>query len=270
MVALAVLGVLSLGLAGPAIAQESVLDQVLSRGKVRVAVTTGSPPFAFIDQKGEVVGFDIDIARLIAKSMFNDPNAIELVRTSFDARWATVNTGRADFGIMITTIYPERALRVAFTEAYVDSGNGCLVKKGSDIKNFADINRPNVTVALLNVAPDQKRREEFYPKAKALFFDMQAAQYSAVLSGQADAACTDRPFLEWVVSQHSDKLQMVPGTTAGTFNNAIFLKLGDFRWWLFLNTLVREMKSGSLYTDYNRLFQKWFGRSAPPQRYYER
>ena len=254
---------------GSVLAAESVLDEVLSRGKVRAAVTTGSPPFAFIDEKGELVGFDIDVARLIAKSLHGDPNAIEFVRTSFDARWATVNTGRADFGIMITTIYPERTLKVAFTEAYVDSGNGCLVRKGSGIKAFADINKPNVTVALLNVAPDHKRREEFYPKAKALFFDTQAAQYSAVLSRQADAACTDRPFLQWVVGQHSDKLEMLPGTTAGTFNNAIFLKPGDFRWWLFLNTMVREMKSGSLYTDYNRLYQKWFGQPAPPQRYYQ-
>src|SRR5579872_3276540 len=95
-------------------AGQSLLDEVLQRGQVRVATTTGSPPFAFIDAKGNLVGFDIDVARLLAKSLFNDPNKVNFVRTSFDGRWTTVNSGQADFGIMITTIQPARALHVAF------------------------------------------------------------------------------------------------------------------------------------------------------------
>lgn len=247
---------------------ESLLNTVLQRGRVLVATTTGSPPFAFIDAHGNLVGFDIDVARLIAKSLFNDPTKVDFVRTSFDGRWTTVNTGRADFGIMITTIQPARALHVAFTDGYVDSGNGCLVRKASPIKTFTDINKPNITVALLNVEPDHVRYKEFYPKAKALFFTNQSEQYAAVLSNQAAAACTDRPFLAWVVKQHPDQLRLLPGTTAGVFNNAIFLKQGDFAWWLFLNTMVNEMKHGSLYTEYNKIYEKWLGVHAPPERYY--
>jgi len=246
----------------------SILNQAISRGKIRVATTTSSPPFAFIDAHGDLVGFDIDIARLIAKSMFNDPNAVEFVRTSFDARWTTVNTDRADLGVMITTIQPSRALHVAFTDAYVDSGNGCLVKRQSNIHSFADINHPNITVALLNVEPDHQRYKEYYPHAKPLYFTTQAEQYAAVLSNQASAACTDRPFLAWVVKQHPDQLRLLSGTTSGVFNNAIFLKQGDFTWWLFLNTLVNEMKHGSLYTDYDAIYEKWLGEHAPPERYY--
>ncbi|MGH7706351.1 MAG: transporter substrate-binding domain-containing protein [Vulcanimicrobiaceae bacterium] len=247
-------------------AQESLLKQVLARGTLRVATTTVSPPFEFIDKDGQLAGFDIDIAHLIAKALFNDPNKVEFVRTSFDARWDTVNSGRADFGIMNTTIYPARLLNAAFTEGYIDSGNGCLVKKGSAIKNFADINRPNVTVALLNIEPDRQRKQEFFPKAHALFLTSQAAQYEAVLSGQAEAACTDRPFLAWQVKQHPTQLAMLSGTTKGSLNNAIFLKQGDFEWWLYLDTMVHEMKHGSLYTDYNQIYEKWLGEHAPPER----
>jgi len=249
----------------PAAAQEqqSTLQKVLARGKVLVAVTTASPPFEFIDKEGKLEGFEIDVARLIAKSLFNKPDAVEFVRTSFDARWTTVNTGRADLGIMVTTIYPPRVLNVAFTEPYFKTGNGCMVRKDSPIKTFADINRPNFSVALLNIAEDHKRHEEFYPKAKALYFGTQSEQYAAVLSGQAQAACTDRPFLAWVVKQHPSELRMLPGTTAGTLNNAIFLKQGDFTWWLYLNTIVNEMRHGSLYPEYDQLYEKWFGEHAP-------
>lgn len=245
---------------------QSLLNEVQQRGTVRVATTTGSPPFAFVDKDGNLAGFDIDIAKLIAKALFNDESKIEFVRTTFDGRFETVNTGRADFGIMVTTIYPARLLQAAFTEGYIDSGNGCLVRKTSSYHSFGDLNRPNVTIAFLNVEPDHKRHDTLYPKSKALYFSQQAAQYAAVLSNQAQAACTDRPFLAWIVSQHPSELRMLPGTTQGTYNNAIFMKAGDFTWWLYLNTLVNEMRHGSLYTDYDKVYQKWFGVHAPPER----
>jgi len=245
---------------------QSVLNDVLQRGTVRVATVTGSPPFAFTDKDGNLEGFDIDIAKLVAKALFDDDTKIEFVRTSFDGRWETVSSGRADFGIMGTTIYPPRLKLAAFTEGYVDSGNGCLVKKASSYHKFADLDRPSVTIAFLNVAPDHKRHDTFYPKAKALYFEQQAAQYAAVLSGQAQAACTDYPVLAWAVKQHPDELRMLPGMTQGVYNNAIFLKQGDFEWWLYLNTLVNEMKHGSLYTDYDKIYMKWFGVHAPPER----
>ncbi len=258
---------IAMGLAAsPAFAQgHSILKAVLARGKVRVAVTSASPPFEFIGQDGHLEGFEIGIARLIAKSLFNNPNAIEFVRTSFPARWTTVNSGRADFGIMTTTIYPARILKVAFTEGYFKSGNGCLVKKDSPIKTFQDINQKGITVALLNVLPDHQRHATLYPKANALYFPTQSAQYAAVLSGQAQAACTDRPFLAWIVKQHPGQLRMLPGDTAGTLNNAVFLKQGHFAWWLYLNTIVNEMKHGSLYPEYNSLYEQWFGEHAPPE-----
>lgn len=249
----------------PANAQ-SVYNDVMQRGSIRVATVTGSPPFAFADKNGNLEGFDIDIARLIAKSLFDDEKKVEFVRTSFDGRWETVSSGRADFGIMGTTIYPPRLKLANFTEGYVDSGNGCLVKKASAIHNFADLNRPNTTIAFLNVAPDHKRHDTLYPKAKALYFEHQADQYAAVLSGQAQAACTDYPVLAWAVKQHPDQLRMLPGMTQGVYNNAIFMKQGDFQWWYTLNTLVDEMKHGSLYTDYDKIYVKWFGKHAPPER----
>src|SRR5271169_4077866 len=71
--------------AGPAVAQESTvaggkskLDEVLARGKIIVGVTSEAPPFGFIDDKSQLVGFDIDIAKLMAKEIFGDENKIEL------------------------------------------------------------------------------------------------------------------------------------------------------------------------------------------------
>src|SRR6266581_6064076 len=76
--------------AGPVAAQESAaaggkskLDEVLARGKIIVGVTSEAPPFGFIDDKGQLVGFDIDIAKLIAKGIFGDDTKIELFKQGF-------------------------------------------------------------------------------------------------------------------------------------------------------------------------------------------
>ena len=96
--------------AGPG-RSKSKLDEVLARGKVIVGVTSEAPPFGYIDDKGELVGFDIDVAKLIAKGIFGDDSKIELFKQGFAARWPNMQNGTIDFGIMVTTVYADRALQ---------------------------------------------------------------------------------------------------------------------------------------------------------------
>ena len=51
-------------------------------------------------------------------------------------------------------------------------------------------------------------------------------------------------------------------------NNAIFLKLGDFKWWQVLDTLVGEMTGGSLFPEYSAIYEKWFGTKPLHSKYY--
>lgn len=250
-------------------AQESILDQVKNRGSLRVAVTTGSPPLSFVDANGQLAGFDVDIAKLIASQMFGNDHSIDLVRTSFSGRWAAVNTGRVDFGIMATTIYLQRAMNVAFTQPVIDSGIVMLVRKDSGINSVADANNAKYTVARLNVPNEVMLHDKYFPKAKGRVFDSQGAELQGVLSGQADALTVDLPVANYWAKQNSS-VKVLPGTIAGMYyNNAIFMKQGDFKWWLFLNTVVNEMEHGSLYQQYNQIYEKWFGVPAPPQRLYK-
>ena len=122
------------------LAAESTLDTVLKRGKVIVGVSSEAPPFGFIDEKGELVGFDIDIAKIIANKMFGEDGRIEFLKQGFAARWANANSGKIDFGIQITTVHSQRPTKVAFTRSYVDSGIVLVSKKGSGIKKIADAN----------------------------------------------------------------------------------------------------------------------------------
>ena len=51
-------------------------------------------------------------------------------------------------------------------------------------------------------------------------------------------------------------------------NNAIYMKQGDFKWWLALDTYVGEMRGGSMFKDYSASYTKWFGKAPLNTKYY--
>jgi|TARA_B110001454_G_scaffold100058_1_gene94506 polar amino acid transport system substrate-binding protein len=250
-----------------AFAGESTLDTVLKRGKVIVGVTSESPPFGFISDQGELVGFDIDIAKLIANKLFGEDGHIEFLKQGFAARWANANSGKIDFGIQITTVHSQRPTKVAFTRSYVDSGIVLVSKKGSGINKIADANKSNFTVANLTVPAQEDRAKRLFPKAKLIVFDSTAAQFNAVRTGRANAAQLDEPIARWYASQHDDVLVTEDWITPPT-NNAVFTKLGDFTWWLVLDTYVNELRNGSLYPEYAEIYKKWFGERPPHTKFW--
>ena len=248
--------------------EKSRLDVVLERGKLIVVTLTTVPPFAFNDDKGQLVGFDIDIARLIAQALFKDPSKVEFVSVTAEGRWPAIESGRADMGVGGTTTYPDRALRVAFTRPFIDSGISVLVSKKSGIKSLADLNQDKFTVANLNNPQMGDRAKRFFPKTKVLTFDTPSAQFLAVRSGRANALQIDTPSAEYWAAQHKDEMEVLPGLLGASQNNGIFLKPGDFKWWLWLDTAVTEMRTGSWYPQYTEIYQKWFGRNPPAQKFY--
>src|SRR5262249_45567069 len=70
----------------PAVAEQSLLETVLGRGKLVVATWSTAPPLCFTDDKGQLVGFDIDIARMISKALFSDESKVEFIVVTSEGR----------------------------------------------------------------------------------------------------------------------------------------------------------------------------------------
>jgi polar amino acid transport system substrate-binding protein len=265
---LAAVMVLLLSLAAAQAQERSRLDEVLQRGSL-IVVTLGTvPPFAFKDDKGELVGFDIDVARLAANALFRDPNKIEFVIVTSDGRWPAIESGRADMGVGGTTVYPDRAIRVAFTRAFIDSGISIMVAKSSGIKSLEDLNQEKYTVANLNNPQMADRAQLFFPKAKIITFDTPSGEFLAVKSGRAQALQIDTPTADYFAATSAKDFEVLPTLLTASQNNAIYLKPGDFKWWLWLDTFVSELRTGSLYPKYVEIYQKWFNKNPPPQKFY--
>ncbi len=247
--------------------EESRLDTVLKRDKLIVATYSTAPPLCFKDEKGDLVGFEIDLVRIIAAGLLGDPKKVDFLIVQSEGRFPAVLSGKADFGIASTTIYPERAVRVAFTVPYMDSGVGLIARKDLQANTMDEINREQFTIGGKNNPQNAERAKRFVPKMKTKWFDTDNALLLGVKSGILTVAQTDTPIAKWFAANNSD-IKVLPFTFGSMANNAIFMKPGDFKWWLFLNTMITEMTTGSRYDEYKDIHKKWFGTNPPPQRFY--
>src|SRR5437899_9883457 len=147
------LGLALVLLAVPSAAQESLLDVVLKRDKLIVATYSTSPPLAYVDDSGKLVGFEIDMAHEIAKDLLGDPEKIEFVVVQSDGRFPAALSGKVDLGLCSTTIYPDRAARIAFTRPYLDTSGSVIARKDAGIKHVKEMNDPKFTYAITNDHP---------------------------------------------------------------------------------------------------------------------
>jgi polar amino acid transport system substrate-binding protein len=247
--------------ANPAAAQEeSKLFEVLKRGKVIVGVTSEVPPFGSIEN-GELVGFDIDIAKLIAKALFEDETKIEFKKIAFPARWSAVGTGEIDFGIMVTTIWPDRLARVNFTRGYIRSGLAVLARDDIGTDQIADLNDAKYTFAILDTPSEHKLMANKLPNAQTLVLASEADMLTAVRTGRAQALLIDTPVAAWRAKNLPGLKNL--GLLGSSTQNAIFMRQGDFQWWYYLDALVQEMRCASLYGDYKAIYNKWFNVDPP-------
>ncbi len=252
----------------PLVAHADKLADVLKRGYLIVGTTSATPPFGFKDEKGELVGFDVDMSRLIAKALFGDPTKIKFELLSNEARWSALQNDQVDMLAHSATITPSRLVRAAFTPRYFDTGLTVVVAKDSKIGKIADLNTPSVTIATLTVPEQLDLVKLMAPKATVASFGSTEQQALALRSGRAQAIFVDLPIGMYIAANNPD-LKVVPETFGGFQNYGIAYKMGELAWMQFLDGFVTDLTTGYSYVEYGALYRKWFKVDPPPQRSYK-
>jgi polar amino acid transport system substrate-binding protein len=259
------LGALTLTAAAVGAAQaDGKLQEVLARGKLIVGTGSTNPPWHFRDDKGEMAGFDVDIGRIIAKGLFNDPTKVEFVTQSSDARIPNITTGQVDITCQFMTVTAARAQQVAFTIPYYREGVGLLLAKGGKYADYAALNAAGaaVTISVLQNVYAEDMVHKALPQAKVDQYDSVDLMYQALNSGRAAAAATDMSSLRWFIKQNPGKyVDAGYGWNPQTYSCAV--KQGDPDWLNFVNIALREAMTGVDFADYKKSFETWFGESPP-------
>ena len=251
---------------GTAMAQEqSKLDEVLARGHLIVGTGSTNAPWHFKDESGNLVGFDIDVAKIVAKGLFGDDTKVEFVDQSSDARIPNVTTGKVDITCQFMTVNAERAQQVAFTIPYYREGVALLVTTNGKYKTYDDLKKAGggATISVLQNAYAEDMVHQALPEAKVDQYDSVDLIYEAINSGRADAAATDQSSAKWLIVTTPGKyLDSGYGWNPQSYSCAV--KRGDQDWLNFVNTALHEAMTGVEFGTYSASFKKWFGVDLPP------
>lgn len=174
-------------------ANVDTLDTILQRGKMIVGVKYDTKPFGYMNDKEELVGYDIDLAKYIAKTILGDENKIVFKQVTPSNRILALNSGQVDMVIATMTITPQRKQVIDFSSPYYITGQSILVPKNSDITSMSDLNGKRVIIIFGSTS--EKNLRLFAPEANIIGFKTYTSGYSALKRGRADAMTSDDSIL---------------------------------------------------------------------------
>ncbi|MCS6879895.1 MAG: ABC transporter substrate-binding protein [Oscillochloridaceae bacterium] len=227
------------------------------RETLRVATDVGFRPFAF-ERDGEVIGYDIDLARAIAAEL---GVKVEFVPTGFDALYDSLVSGRADMIASALPYAPEQGFRARFSRFYFDAGQVLVAPAGAPIAGVADLSGQTVGVALGADADALARR---LLRAGANFrlrqnYDDPADALADLRAGQLDAVITDMVTALEATQGRAD-LRIVGALTSEPL--VLAFPRSAFRLEAEVNRILDDLQRDGFFA---RLNEHWFGiGGAPP------
>src|SRR5687768_15212933 len=108
----------------PAFSQK-VLSTILKKGEIRIGMTGNQSPFTMKEKNGELSGYEVDLAKALAKNM---GVKLKIVEMPFSDLLGAIKAGKIDAVMSGMTMTPERNLEVLFAGPYLLSGKAILTK----------------------------------------------------------------------------------------------------------------------------------------------
>jgi polar amino acid transport system substrate-binding protein len=259
IVALGLGGVLGTGpfAAQSALAQTATtLDEVKKRGTLRVGVRQDVPGFGIVDEKGNTVGFDIDLATELAKRL---GVKIETMPVTAATRIPLLQQSRIDLIAAALTHYRDRDKVIDFSIGYFWTGQKVMAKKASNIASIADLTGKRVgttvgALALKNLAKAQ-------PKAVGQTFEGYPEAFLAMERGLVDAVVADIIILAGLRAKTAKPDDyVIIGESLGGGDYALGVRENDSKWRDEINFMLQDMwRDGT----WDQIYAKWIGPGTP-------
>lgn len=175
----------------PAAENQSMIDRVVDRGSMRVGVAS-FVPWTMQDKNGEYIGFEVDVAKRLAKDLGVD---IELVPTKFSGIIPALLADKFDIIVGSMSVTPERNLQGNFSIPYDYATVEALAnrEKTRDMKFPEDYDKPETVIAVRSGSTPAIIAKKMFPNATIRMFDDEAPAVRDVTSGQAHLMLSSAP-----------------------------------------------------------------------------
>ena len=187
----------------------STMATLAQADRIKVGTKFDQPLFGLRGLDGKPVGFDVEIAKLVAGELGIPENNIEWVETVSANREPFIEQKRVDLVVATYTINDTRKQKVDFAGPYYVAGQDLMVRKG----NPAGITGPEALagkrVCSVSGSTPAKNIREKYPQAQLTEFDVYSKCAEALKAGQFDAVTTDNVILSGLISRDKEAFELV-------------------------------------------------------------
>lgn len=245
---------LALAASSLAATPSSKTPSTITKGTLKIGMEGTYAPFTYRDDKGNLTGFDVDIARAVAAKLGLKP---EFVLTEWSGILAGLQANKYDVIVNQVGITPEREKAIAFSAPYAYSSPQIIVKKVGSFapKTLTELKGKRVGVGLGSNFEKQLRdaggiNVVTYPGAPEYLADLAA--------GRLDAAYNDRLLVGYLI-----KSQNLPVRGAGVIGQpeavGIALKKSNAGLKTAVDRALAQIKADGTYA---KISQQWFGQDV--------
>ena len=247
---------MSLSVAGTAVAAGDTGVSNAGNKVLKVGCDAAFAPFTYTDDKGNLIGFDVDLIHAIAKEM---GYTVDMKGYPFDGIIPTLITNNIDLIISGFTISPERAERVDFSDPYYRCGLTYLVMKddASRYNSFESISSAEICTQIGTTGALYLEKTLKNPQLKQ--FNSPPETYLELQNGGCDVVVNDRPVNDFFLAQNPKNQEIVVSrdiTSAQNEYYGIAVRKGNKELLSLINEgLDRIIENG----EFAKISNKWFG-----------
>jgi polar amino acid transport system substrate-binding protein len=249
---------LSIGALAAALLAASTSGSLAAEGgKITVGIDGTFAPHAMPTLSGGLQGFNVDMANEIAKRL---GRPIEIVAQEYSGLIPALDAGRFDWLAAPTTVTPERAKSLLFTEGYLNTDFQFLIPKSApDIAKLEDLKGKKVSVNKGSAYDAWAEQNKAKYGFESFAFPTQTDAVQAVLAGRADANLAGNTVVAWAAKQNP-QLKLSYTISTGLVWSIPFRK-DDKATRMQVENVVECMKLDGTFAQ---LHEKWFGVKAAP------
>jgi polar amino acid transport system substrate-binding protein len=180
-----------------------VISRIQKSGKLVIGTSGNMPLMSEKLMTGELVGFDIDMAKAMAETM---GVKLELKSMPFDQLIPALEQGTVDVVLSNMTMTMDRNMRVAFAGPYFVSGK-CLITKEQEIAQAdepEDLKEADAKIAVVRGTTSENFVKELLPQARRMPVENVDKGTNMVAKGEANAFLTDFPICLSVMKRYPD------------------------------------------------------------------
>lgn len=162
------------------------------------------PPFSVISDQGDLIGFDVSLARELAKSMGVN---LRIEKIPFPDLKSNLIEGKVDIIMSGLSITPRRNMDIAFVGPYGNSGQAFIGKKEitESLDEPNDLNRENLKISVLQDTTAEMTIKALLPKTTMIFTRSLDQSLIQLLNGEIDGIISDYPYCKVSEYRYKDR-----------------------------------------------------------------